>query len=223
MKKILAVAGALLLIDATAGFAHRLDEFLQATTIAVGRDRIEAQIRLAPGVAVVPRLLAVIDANGDGAVSAAEEREYAERVLRDVALSVDGDRLQLRLVSWTYPTLEELREGRGEIRLEIDAAVPLGDRDRRLTFANHHMREIAAYLVNGLVPRAPDVRVMEQSRNYEQSTYEMTYQQAGTEPSSRMLAGWLDVRVWLGVAVLLSIASIVSLRRRAGPGRVVAG
>jgi hypothetical protein len=209
-----------LLLLATPAAAHRLDEYLQATTIAVARDRVRAQLRLAPGVAVLPAVLAAIDADANGVLSGAEQRAYAERVLRDVTLRVDGDRLRLRLVSTAYPSLEELRAGRGEIQIEIEAAVPPRGGNRRLTFENRHQRAIAAYLVNGLVPRDPDVRVSAQSRNYEQSHYEMEYVQAGAVPGPLSGAWRSGAAAWLGAAALLPLAWRASLasRRRHGSG-----
>ena len=44
-------------------------------------------MRLIPGVAVFSFVLASIDTNGDGVISEAEQRAYAERVLRDVSLT----------------------------------------------------------------------------------------------------------------------------------------
>jgi len=40
-----------------------------------------------------PTVFANIDADADGLISENEERAYAERVLRDLSLSIDGDRL----------------------------------------------------------------------------------------------------------------------------------
>ena len=94
-----ALAAAMLVLTATPAVAHRLDEYLQATLISVEKDRIHAEIRLTPGVAVLPIVLANIDADGDGIISEAEQRAYAQRVVQDLSLSVDGDRLRVRLVS----------------------------------------------------------------------------------------------------------------------------
>ena len=52
------------------------------------------------------RVLAAIDANGDGVISAAEQQAYAEQVRRDLSLTVMGCRLILRLVSSMFPKLE---------------------------------------------------------------------------------------------------------------------
>src|SRR3981081_3110600 len=70
--------------------AHRLDEYLQATLIGVTRDGIDVEIQLTSGVAMLPVLMAVIDRNLDGRLSAKEERAYVARVVREVELRVDG-------------------------------------------------------------------------------------------------------------------------------------
>jgi hypothetical protein len=143
------------------------------------KDRVQAQIRLTPGVAVFHSVLARIDTDADGVISEAEQRAYAERVLGDLSLTIDGNRLRLRLVSLKFPTIEEMKEGRGEIQIEFDADVRRGGPNRRLIFENRHQRRIAAYLVNCLVPRDPDIRVTAQKRNSRQSLYRLDYVQAG--------------------------------------------
>src|ERR1041384_2448101 len=110
MRLSLAAAGAILLSAGTPGYGHRLDEYLQATMFSVEKDRVGAQVRLTPGVAVFPAVLAVIDADADGIISDAERRAYAERVLRDLSLTIDGERLRLRLVSIKFAQIGEMKE-----------------------------------------------------------------------------------------------------------------
>jgi hypothetical protein len=98
--------------------AHRLDEYLQGTLVSLGKDRLNAQMSLTPGVAVLPVVLAAIDTDGDGAISEAEQRSYAVRVLRDISIACDGAQLTPRLVSFQFPSAEEMKDGRGTIRLE---------------------------------------------------------------------------------------------------------
>ena len=173
MRTTLAAASAILLVIGTSAFAHRLDEYLQSTTISVERDRVQAQVRLTPGVAVFPTVLANIDTNTDGVISETEQRAYAERVLGDLSLTIDGEPLRLQLVSLKFPKLEEMKEGLGEIQVEFKADVSSGGARRRLIFENQHQNRIAAYLVNCLVPRDPGIRITGQNRNYEQSFYQL--------------------------------------------------
>ena len=110
------IASLILLSLGNPAFAHRLDEYLQATMISLEKDRVAAQIRLTPGVAVFPIVIATIDTDHDGVISKAEQRAYAERVLADLSLSIDGDRLRLQLISAVFPKVEEMREGLGDIQ-----------------------------------------------------------------------------------------------------------
>ena len=207
----------MLLLIATPAHAHRLDEYLQATTISLGKDRVLAQIRLTPGVAVTPGLLKSIDTDSDGVLSDTEQRAYAERVLRDLSLAIDGTRLPLRLAEWKFASIAEMKEGRGEIQIDFDAAVPAGGAARRLTFENRHQPRIAEYLVNALVPHDPDVRVTRQSRSYEQASFELDYAQpvVSAVPQSRPPSRpwWSGARGWLGAAALLALMPF-ALRRR---------
>jgi len=213
MKGWLAAAGTMLLSVGTPAFAHRLDEYLQATTISLEKDRVQAQIRLTPGVAVFPIVFASIDSDADGIISEAEQHAYAERVLRDLSLTIDGDRVQLRLVSSRASKVQEMMDGRGEIQLDVDANVPHGGHDRRLVFENHHESRIAAYLVNCLVPSDPDIRVTAQDRNYDQSFYQLDYVETGARSGPLSLGQWSGAAGWLGAAALVLFARLAATRR----------
>jgi hypothetical protein len=214
MKTRLAAAGVILILAGGPASAHRLDEYLQATTISVERDRVQAQVRLTPGVAVFPMVLANIDTDADGIISEAEQRAYANRVLGDLSLTIDGDRLQLQLASLKFAKIEEMKEGGGEIQLEFDADVPSGGPNRRLIFENHHQSRIAAYLVNCLVPNDPDIRITGQNRDYQQSFYQLDYKQAGVRSGSQPSAWWSSSRSWLGAAALLLFTGFAFVWRR---------
>jgi hypothetical protein len=183
MSKMLASILLIVLLAASAS-AHRVDEYLQATIFSIEKDHVQATMRLAPGIAVSSIVIASIDSNGDGVISEAEKKAYVERLLGDLSLTVDGNRLMPRLVSMAFPEVEEMKEGLGEIHIEFTAALPVGghnpgDHKRRLVFENHHQKDIAAYLVNCLVPGNPEIRIVSQNRNEEQSVYRLDYVQAG--------------------------------------------
>jgi hypothetical protein len=193
------LAAIVLLLAPAPARAHRLDEYLQGTLLSIEKDRLQAEITLTPGVAVFPLLIAEIDTNGDGAISEAEQRAYAARVLSDLRLAIDEQPLTLRLVSMRFPSVGEMKEGNGGIRLEFEARLPRGGGDRRLVFENRHQNRIGAYLVNCLVPRDPDLRIVAQKRNYTQSVYRVDYVQAGV--------GWWTVdRAWMGGVGLVLLA-----------------
>jgi hypothetical protein len=214
MKTRLIAAGVFLVAAGTPVAAHRLDEYLQATTISVEKDRVEAQIRLTPGVAVFPIVLVDIDTDADGVISETEQRAYAERVLRDLWFTVDGDRLRPKLVSAKFPAIQEMKEGLGEIQINFDVPLPPNGPIRRLIFENHHENRIAAYLVNCLVPRDPDIRIAAQNRNYQQSVYRLDYVQAGIRSGSPGFTWWSGGRGWLWTIALVLFARLAFLWRR---------
>jgi hypothetical protein len=193
----LAAAVAIVLSFGATVSAHRLDEYLQATILSVERDRIQAFMRLVPGVAVYSAVLASIDTNGDGVISDAEQHAYAERVLHDLSLSVDGHALKLQLLSVDFPKLEEMKEGLGEIKIEFAANLTPGGANRKIAFENHHQPRISAYLVNCLVPRDRDIQIVAQNRNNDQSFYALDYVQAGARSDALALRGWSSLRASL--------------------------
>ncbi len=143
-------------------------------------------MRLIPGVAVSSSVLATIDTRNEGVISESEQRTYAEQVLRNVSLSVDSNHLTPRLVSVTFPTVDQIKEGTGEIQIESSADLPpASDINRKLVFENHHQQRISAYLVNCLVPQDRRLRVVSQIRNQNQSLYQLNYVQEGAGLNAR--------------------------------------
>jgi hypothetical protein len=183
----------------------------------VDKDRVHGEIRLAPGALVWSRVFFLIDADNNGIISAAEERAYASRVLGDLVLSVDGRRLSLRLLSVQSASVEFLKEGMGDIRIDFDAVAPAANGNRRLTFENHHRPEISVYLVNTLVPSDPDIRIAAQTRNYDQSSYRLDYVEGSIAPVSPRRGWWSDALAALAVhasptrVVILSSLVLISL------------
>jgi hypothetical protein len=213
MKTRLAAA-AILLLSGTPALSHRLDEYLQGTLISIEKNRVQAQITLTPGVAVFPFVLADIDTDADGIISETEQRAYTGRVLRDLSLTIDGQPLSPRLLSMQFPTIESMTEGRGEIRIEFSADLPVGGHSRTLVFENHHQSRIAAYQVNCLVPRDPDIRIVAQKRNYVQSLYQLEYVQAGAGSSPLSFKWWPGDHGWLGMVALVLLARFTFLWRQ---------
>ena len=176
MKRVVAAALAIVLHAAgTSADAHRLDEYLQATTFSIEKDHVRIDMRLVPGVLVVREVLAMIDTDRNGIVSDAEMRAYAQRLQRDLSLAVDAKPLHLRLVSSSADDVEILNAGVGEIRFRFVADVPPVGAQRRLVFENKHHGAIGSYLVNCLVPVDPNFRITAQKRNPPQSWYQLDY------------------------------------------------
>jgi len=210
----LIVATAIVALAVTPAVAHRLDEYLQGTLISIEKSRVQAEITLTPGVAVFPMLLKTIDVDRDGTISEGEKLAYAARVLRDLSLSIDGRSLTPRLLSTRFPAIDAMKEGRGEIRIEFDSDLPGGGPGRKLVLQNHHQSGIAAYQVNCLVPRDPDIKVVAQKRNYTQSFYELDYQQAGALSPQPLFIWPLGLRGAVIAVAILLIARLGLLSRQ---------
>ena len=213
MKTGVALVAATMLL-ATPARAHLLDQYLQATTILVGKDRVHAQLRLTPGVAIFPRVIAGIDTNADGVLSAAEQRAYADRVLRDITMRIDGADVPMTLSSLTFSSLDEMKEGRGVISIDCSASIPAGGVNRQLTFENRHQRAMAVYLVNALVPTEPDVHVDSQNRNYAQSLFTLDYSLDAAGAVAQPRVRFPGTSRWMSVAALLLMAPMVLRWRR---------
>ena len=184
MNKKLISVGVLLLLGVRAS-AHRLDEYLQAALISLEKDRVAISLRLVPGVAVSTAVLGGMHANGDGLISEQEQRVYAEQVLRDLLLTVDGRRLRPTIISVKFPNVEAINENQ----------TPFTGSARQFR-GQLHANLPKPFLVNCLVPRNPDIRVAAQSRNEQQSFYQLDYVQNGS-PEPLRSEWWASARGWM--------------------------
>jgi hypothetical protein len=189
MKKLLAITIALLSLLPAPAFAHRLDEYLQATILSIDSGHVEGSMRLVPGVAVSSAVIAGIDTNDDGTLSEAEQQAYAHCVLRDLSLKIDGQPLTLHLVTASFPSTDSMRQGTGEIQIEFAADQPPGGSNRRLMFENRHLSGISVYLVNTLVPYDKSLQITGQSRDENQSLYQLDFAQDAAGVEHRGLPG----------------------------------
>src|SRR5438309_1415201 len=88
--------------------AHRRDEYLQASRLAIDPDQVQIELDLTPGIAVAEGVLTEIDRDASGSISAAEARAYSARVLSTIALDVDGIPLRVELVDSAFPTIDSV-------------------------------------------------------------------------------------------------------------------
>src|SRR5580698_4506523 len=179
MKRLL-MAFTLFVLVAMPALAHRLDEYLQATIFSIEPGNIHVTMRLVPGVAVAPGVIASIDSDHDGVLSWDEQHRYAEHVMADLELKEDGRDLPLHLTSVTFPSVDQMNMGTGEIELAFSADPPVVRGEHQLTFENHHQRGISVYLVNSLVPQDKNLQLEAQSRNQNQSFYQVTLDEVGS-------------------------------------------
>ena len=180
------VAGIVFLLAAAPRLAsaHRIDEYLQATRIDVAPDGIDLELDLTPGIEIGPMVFALVNRDHDGAISAAEERAYAEQVLSELVLEIDGSRRDLILARSTFPTYDEMAVGTGTIRIAAHARGGIGAGSHVATFRNNHRPDVSVYLVNALVPANPRVRIGAQERDPLQRGSRLTFDVTPPSPSA---------------------------------------
>jgi len=193
--------------------AHVLDQYLEVAKIALAPDGPRVELRLVPGVQVADRIFALIDVDGDGQISSAEEQAYTQRVLQDIALEVDGQRVPLALAGIQFPSRREMSEGNGAIRLNLAAEAALDAAgNHQLSFRNDHLPELGVYLANALVPVTEAIKITGQQRDELQHGLQVDFRMlpADTHAWPRwpgallfglcmalLLPGWKRLRVFL--------------------------
>jgi hypothetical protein len=167
---------ALIVVVPLSGSAHRVDEYLQATRIAVSTGSIDLDIDLTAGTEVAPRVWALIDTDRNGRISETEGRTYVEALLRSMTLRLDDKPHPIALVASRFPTREDMAGGSGAIHIQARAAIPaLGAGRHRLFFRNAHQLSMSVYLVNALVPVEPGITIAAQRRDPRQTQATITY------------------------------------------------
>src|SRR5215467_13119816 len=145
--------------------AHRLDEYLQATRLSLAANQIGVEIDLTPGVDVAQMIFALINTDHDGRISASEAEKYANQVLRETTLEIDGNRSQLALMKYEFPSFQEMSAGEGVIRIFARAIWRGSVGAHRLVYQNNHKTDLGVYLVNALRPGSPAIEITEQHRD----------------------------------------------------------
>lgn len=180
--------------SAPTAWTHRLDECLQALRVRLESDHLGLDIDLSPGAAVAEQVLVVLDRDADGKVSPGEATQYAEHLLRDISVSLDGHGLLPRVVSAEASPLAMLKEGDGRLRIRTRADYGLllpGSHVLELT--NRHLPEISVYLVNATKPVETGLVIGRQTRNRVQSQYRLEFEKvaavATNGPSSQRGSG----------------------------------
>lgn len=192
--------------------AHRLDELLQATYVAIEADHARVVLRLAPGVEVVPPLLALIDTNGDGEVASGEQQRFAAAHLAQVDVAFDGRPSVLALSGVVFPTPRELADGTGVIELTGVTTAP-GSGTHAITIANQAQPVASVYQANALQPAREAVRILGQTRDPQQRTLRVDYSVSGGG-AARGAVVWIPLLT--GIALIVFRAAE---RRRPEQGK----
>jgi len=193
-------------------FAHRLDEYLQATLVLIEPGVIRLQINLTPGVAVAEQVLALIDRDRDGVISTNEAAAYAEQVRHDLALRLDERPLELKFTTSELPPPGELRTGLGIIQLEYVAApYQFAPGAHELAFENRHQTNLSVYLFNASLAKSSAIQITRQTRNDNQSVGRIEF---AFHPPPADLSSAKRIVLPLSLALLAVVIGAVKLRKR---------
>ena len=186
--------------------AHRLDEYLQATRLAVGIDRVNVEIDLTAGTRIAQQIIEAIDTNRDGRLSATERAEYARQVLGALVLEVDGRRALLSLVDGRFPEASDIALGIGVIQLRATAGMPPASfGSHRVMYSNNHKPEASVYLANALVPSDHRIQIAAQRRDPQQRSLTVNY---------RVMSDARSYRAWWSLTGLAMTIGLTRARRR---------
>lgn len=167
----------LLLALPCTGFAHQLDEYIQATLVAIEPGDIRLQINLTPGVEIADQVLALIDRDHNGIISSDEAIAYADLLKQNLTVKLDGRSAKLELKKSNFPALSELRTGWGIIQVEYTLTPgSLSSGAHQLTLENRHLPAISAYLFNAAKPKSNLIHITTQKRNETQSDGEVGFE-----------------------------------------------
>ncbi len=209
---------ALMLAICPATVAHRLDECLQATRIAVFHDHLTIKTYVTPGTLLAAGIFSKIDADGDGAISESEGRDYGEKFLRGISLHIDDVSQPIALAGFEYPTLAELSGGEAMIRFELSANTLRVAGRHQVVFQNDNDPTSSIYLANTMMPEDPSIAIVSQKRDQTQRAITIEYDvKPAINAGSDVSGGWPGRLTGLaaGLAVVFSLRWY--LRRRVAP------
>ncbi len=185
-----ALVAALVCAAGTGVGAHRYDEYLHASRIAIAPDGVRIEMRLTPGMAVAEAVIGEIDTNRDAVLSAAERQVYAQRVLGGLSLRLDDVAVPLTLMESTVPAAGALRGGDQAITIVVDARLPQSAAgSHRLSFRNANVAHGAVYLANALMPEDERVSITGMTHAVDQSGLTVAYMVRPERSWSQMLFG----------------------------------
>ena len=195
--------------------AHRRDEVLQASRIAVEPSDVYVEVNVTPGIAAADTLLREIDLNQDGVLSPAEQQSFAVRVLSLLTVRIDGSSpLSLTLAGSTFPAPAVMRTGDAAISLRVAARLPsLEAGDHSLEFRNDHATAGSVYLANALVPASRRLTITNQRRDVEQRGLTLDFTLA-SEPLIVEHWRWIAFGVTLCASLLIARRTDAWLQRR---------
>ena len=109
---------------AGAAFAHPVHEVVQNAYLTLSPGTVGLSLELTAGPQVAGKVIRVLDSNGDRRISPVEAHAYADRVLAQSRLTINGRPLAIRILSVDMPSYAALLGAHGTIRVVAAAGRP---------------------------------------------------------------------------------------------------
>ena len=140
--------------------AHRTAGLLLASLVEVLPSQVGVEVTFVVGIDIAPKVVALLDGNGDGVFSDAESGAWSARFMAAQSVAVNGKTLPLKLGGVRASPLAEMTGGHGEIVALFTAdAGTLARGPRTIVCTNRYEPIPCTFQTNGLVPNAPGVRI----------------------------------------------------------------
>lgn len=124
---------ALGLATAAQAHPHRFTE--QQVMVSVSPVAVMVQAIIAPSPTQGPTVVALIDRNGDGVLSAEEGQYFATALMSEVTLTSDGAPLTLQEIMVALPSPQNIAEGTAHVTVSAMAPLTVQRGPHDLTFA----------------------------------------------------------------------------------------
>lgn len=146
--------------------AHRETGLLQKSLVEVTDREVLVQVTVHPGMDVAKRVIALMDANGDGNIGTAEADIWAARFMEVQSVTMDGRPLPLRLegVSSTPPSDILGGHPAADVRFSADLGT-VKPGAHAMVFRNGWEPFAGEWQCDGLVSGTPAVRITSHSRD----------------------------------------------------------
>ncbi len=212
-----AIGGAVLLTPTPAD-AHPLDVYLQASYITVQSTGVGIEVDISPGTEVAADLVARLDTDHDGKFSDEEGRAFADVVVADLAVSVDGTSLPITIANVGLPTYKATAAGYGTVKIVATAPGPVSTGTHTVAYENRSRASKSVFQANAFLQDGLRARVGTQERDADQSTLTFPVTIEGgadgsaTSPAEGEGSGTLHL-VAAGAAAVALAGCAVPLRR----------
>ncbi len=140
--------------------AHPVDEVVQGAYLTLSPGAVRLELDLTPGPAVADALLQSLDARRDGLITDAEARAYAERVLKQSTIVLDGVAAAWRLEKISTPLYESLRLGSDTLKIYAVAVRPDQVGAHTLSYRNRYQPAKSQCIANIFLQPGPDRRYL---------------------------------------------------------------